>query len=148
MVQAKLLHLKLSVRNLEESVEFHKKVFSWLGFTRGRYWDDPYDKQKTYTLGNEHMYLELVEYPSMQISDYWDEKSISGPRIEFYATSKDEVDEFYRHLFKNNVDVIEKPRQYYDEIWDAEGMNDVTWYAVYFLDNNGIKYGFVYTNDF
>jgi predicted lactoylglutathione lyase len=148
MIQAKLLHLKLSVKNLEESVEFYKKVFSQLGFVRGRYWDDPYDKQKTYTLGNENMYLELVEDPSMQKSGYWDEKTISGPRIEFNAISKDEVDKFYKHLFENNVDIIEKPKQYYDEIWESEGMKDVIWYGVYFQDNNGIKFGLVHTNDF
>ena len=147
MIQAKLYDLKLGVKNLEKSVEFYKKIFSWLGFTRGRYWDDPYDKRKTYTLGNEHMYLELVEYPSMQKSDNLDEKGIQGPRIEFYTTSKDDVDEFYRHLLENNVDVIEEPKRYFDEVWEAEGMNDVIWYAVYFRDNNGIKFGLVYTND-
>ena len=147
MIQAKLYDLKLAVRNLGKSVEFYKNVFSWLGFKSGRYWDDPYDKQKTYLFGNKYMYLELVEDPSMQRSDNLHEKSIRGPRIEFYASSKDEVDEFYKHLLKNNVDIIEEPKQYFDKVWKAEGMKDVIWYAVYFRDNNGIKFGLVYTND-
>lgn len=146
MIQAKLYNIKLLVRNLEESVAFYTKVFSWLGFTRGRYWDDPYDQQKAYTLGNNHMYMELFEGSSSTYINV-DEKSIKGARIEFFASSKDEVDEFYSHLLKNNVVIIEEPKRYFDELWESCNMSDAVWYAVYFLDPNGIKFGLVYTND-
>jgi len=65
MIQAKLFDIKLAVKNLEESVEFYRNVFSWLGFSSGRYWDDPYDNRKTYTLG-----LFLIQWfdPAQSIS--------------------------------------------------------------------------------
>ena len=148
MIQAKLYNIKMIVRNLEESVEFYTKVFSWLGFTRGRYWDDPYDKRKAYTLGNNHMYMELVEKSSLPEANNVDEKSIRGARIEFFASSKDEVDEFYIHFLKNNVVIIEEPKRYFDELWKDCDMDDAIWYAVYFLDPNGIKFGLVHTNDY
>lgn len=147
MIQAKPYDLKLAVRNLEESVEFYRRVFSWLGFTRSRLWDDPYDKRKTYTLGNDHMYLELVEDEHGGAPERPRAEGIAGPRFEFAAGSKEEVDAFHRHLVANGVRVVDGPRRFFDDVWKAEGMDGVVWYAVYFVDTNGMKFGLVYTND-
>lgn len=145
-IQAKLCHIKLGVGNLEESVEFYRQVFSWLGFVRGRYWDDPYDKRRTYTLGNDHMYLELVEDNSTpKVNEAWD--GMAGPRVEFLADSKEDVDAFHKHLLEKKARVVDGPRRFYDEVWKAEKMTGAVWYAVYFLDNNGYKFGLLYTND-
>lgn len=147
MIEARLYDIKLPVRDLDQSVEFYRRVFSWLGFTRGRLWDDPYDGQKTYTLGNKNLYLELVEHPAAWATTGLDSKGIQGPRIEFLAESIEEVDDFHRHLIENHVTIVEGPKRFFDEVWEAEGMSGVVWYGVYFLDNNGIKFGLVFTND-
>lgn len=136
----KLYNLKFAVKNLEESVAFYKNVFKPLGFSGGKYYDDPIDEKKTVVIGNEHLYMELIEEPLL-VSAY-DLSSIKGPRIEFLASCKEEVDNFYNHLVENKVKILSEPQYMFSELLEGE---DDFWYAVYFADVNGLKYGLVYT---
>ncbi|MBI6545661.1 MAG: hypothetical protein HY692_02645 [Cyanobacteria bacterium NC_groundwater_1444_Ag_S-0.65um_54_12] len=122
-------------------MDFYQRVFTGLGFSGGRYWQDPYDKAQTVVFGNGHMYLELVEDPNSIPAEVSD---ISGPRIEFSAERPEEIDEFHKHLLLCGVDVISGPAKFFEDLFRAEGVDDV-WYAVYFADPDGRKFGLIYS---
>ncbi len=131
----------MAVRNLEQSVSFYRKAFSFLGFSEGTYFADPIDKKPTVVYGNGKVYLELVEEPELVPKS--DISTVAGPRIEFLAESKEEVDEFHKHLLAIKANVISSPQYLLQEL-----LGDVEtdpWYCVYFSDPNGIKFGLIYT---
>jgi|GEM_PF-5538913 len=134
-----LYNLKIPVKNLNESASFYQRVFEFLGFNRGRLYDDPIDKKKTLVMGNGFLYIELVEEPGLVPKT--DLTSICGPRMEFLASNKEEVDLFFDHLVKNNVQILLKPQFLFQELLGS----DDYWYAVYFADCNGMKFGLVFT---
>ncbi len=136
----KLYNIKLAVNDLDKSWMFYKKALSPLGFSAGKKYDDPFDKKPTVVIGNGEIYLELVEDPDL-VPNY-DISTIKGPRIEFRAHDKEQVDTFYNHLVKNKINILSKPQYMFEDLMKAD--NDF-WYAVYFSDINGIKLGLVHT---
>ena len=139
-MKAKLYNIRLAVTNLEQSISFYRKVFCKLGFGNGRLYEDPYDKKPSFVIGNDNFYLELIEEPQMVPSS--DKTNPLGSRIELLVDSVKEVDEFHEYLKDQNVHVLMPPQRLYDDVLDGE--NDI-WYGVYFLDNNGYKFGVIYT---
>ena len=55
------------------------------------------------------------------------------------AKSREDVDELYRVLLKIKAEILEVPREYPEY--------EPGYYAVFFLDPDGIKLEFVFTND-
>ncbi len=141
-MEATFYNLKLAVNDLDESVAFYRKTFKGMGFNGGRYYDDPLDKKQTVVMGNKNLYLELVEEPKLVPT--YDKTTLAGPRMEFRAKSKEEVDDFYNHLLGSGANILCKPQYLFQEILDGE---DDHWYATYFTDLNGYKFGLVYTKN-
>ncbi len=140
-IQCKLYNVKIPVRDLKESVTFYKSVLLFLGFSDGRQYNDPIDLKPTVVFGNGRVYLEIVEEPSL-VPKY-DLTSIAGPRIEFQASSKADVDRFYEHLKRCDAKVLCEPMYLFEELLGSRETDP--WYATYFADPGGTKFGFVYT---
>jgi catechol 2,3-dioxygenase-like lactoylglutathione lyase family enzyme len=137
--------LKLSVRNLKESIDFYKKIFAPLGFRHDYYFtDDPYDNGDTWVLDNGQIYIELQQVSNHYNEDIFTSERLGLHRFEFHAESEEEVKDFYNHLVRNNVEILRGPDYMFKERPDmvnySKGDN---WFAVYFKDNNGMIFGLV-----
>lgn len=137
----RIYNVKIAVKNLRDSIAFHDKILSFLGFKGWLYQNDPIDRCDTYVMGNGQIFLEFVEMPGL-VPDT-DTTTMAGPRIEFRAKDKDEVDRFYQHLLKNRANILCPPSYLFQEILDYSKGD--FWYGTYFADLNGSKFGLVCT---
>lgn len=140
-MKCKIYNLKIAVKNLEEGSVFFRSVFSELGFGTGRLYDDPIDGKPTIVFGNGAVYLEIVEEPSLVPPN--DLSSVAGPRLEFLAESKEQVDQFHEHLLKYRAKVLCSPQYLFEDLLGSRETDP--WYGVYFVDPSGNKFGLVYT---
>jgi len=81
------------------------------------------------------------------VKDDFDNNRIGLWRVEMFAESKEDVDEFYKHLREFEIDIIRAPEFMFtsrpDHINYEKGEK---WYATYFRDINGIIFGYVYSD--
>ena len=129
---SRIYNVKLAVKNLQDSIAFYDKVLSFFGFKGTLYQNDPIDKRDTYVMGNGQIFLEFVEMPEL-VPDA-DTTTMAGPRIEFRAKDKDEVDRFHQHLLKNQIKILCPPSYLFQEVLDYNKGD--FWYGTYFIDSN------------
>ena len=139
-----VFNIKLSVKNLNESIDFYKRVFPALGFASSRLWEnDPYEGADTWTTTNGRLYLELQGIDRQYANERFSEHRAGLYRIEFLAESRDEVDDFHRHLLEQGAEIVRGPESLYEGFADEGDF----WYAVYFKDLDGIIFGLIHTTN-
>jgi glyoxylase I family protein len=133
-------HLDLNVSNLERSGSFYDQLLTRIGFVRvnlstpgepgGFDWISPGVKSGRSSIG---MY---------QTTDPNKSHDRHGPGIHHLAlraSSREDVDELYKMLLEMKAEILYAPREY--------PQYEAGYYAVFFLDPDGIKLEYVFTPD-
>jgi catechol 2,3-dioxygenase-like lactoylglutathione lyase family enzyme len=134
-------HLQITVKNLDVAEKFYDKLMPILGFDLSK-------KSKGRVPANE---FDVIEYahknltigfnsPREQFKDDIIHRRKPGAvhHLAFAANSKEEVDELAKKLKEIKVNIVDGPR-----LFPQHGEN---YYAVFFKDDEGIKYEIVFEN--
>ncbi len=134
-------HLQITVKDLDIAEKFYDKLMPILGFDLSK-------KSKGRVPANE---FDVIEYahknltigfnsPREQFKNDVIHRRKPGAvhHLAFAANSKDEVDEIAERLKEINANIVDGPR-----LFPQHGEN---YYAVFFKDDEGIKYEIVYEN--
>jgi len=128
-------HLDLNVSDPERSAEFYDRVLGSLGYRRENLPPDPgFDWIAPAEFGR--FSIGLVRARKTGPYDRY------GPGIQHLALraeSREEVDELYHMLMSMKVTILDAPREYPEY--------EPGYYAVFFLDPDGIKLELVFTED-
>lgn len=120
----KLSHLDLNVSNYAKSLRFYDMVLIPLGWKR-------LVCQKSFTTYTDGT-MKICICPTEQkyVSDGFHRKRTGLNHLAFYATSKEEVDAFYKNvLLKNEVPCL----------YEQKPHGDDDYYAVFFEDPDRLK---------
>lgn len=133
-------HIQITVKNLKIAEEFYDKFLPLLGF----------DITKKVSAFIEEHDFHVVEYthPSLAFAITSPRKAFANETIHrrkpgslhhlaFKASSREEVNNVYKSLVKIDAIIVTKPKLYPEYSPD--------YYAVFFKDNEGIKYEIVCT---
>jgi glyoxylase I family protein len=132
-------HLDLNVSDLDLSGRFYERVLSCMGYRRtnlsvpgepaGFDWVGPADSGR-FSLG---LYAaQRQHYPH-------DRYAPGIHHVAFRARDRERVDQLYDVLIEMNAEVLDAPREYPEYEPD--------YYAVFFLDPDGIKLEYVFIRD-
>lgn len=121
-------HIVMTVKDLKKSKEWYDNVFSFFGFKHA-YADDTNIYYKSDVLP---FYLAIFQGHEEYQNDNFDRYRVGLHHIGIAVDSKEKVDNFYKHLVKNNIVVTEKPQHYPD-------YGDDLYYAVFFNDPDGLR---------
>jgi len=115
-------HISICVSNFNKSKAFYSKLFKFLGFTLL----DEYEDAIGWTNGKTRYWISSADIKG-KIKKY----RIGDVGLHHYAFElrhRKDVDDLYKFLKKQDVLVVDPPDEYYEN-----------YYAVYFLDPDGIK---------
>lgn len=134
-------HLQITVKDLDVAEKFYDKLMPILGFDLSK-------KSKGRVPANE---FDVIEYahknltigfnsPREQFKNDLIHRRKPGAihHLAFAAVSKEEVDELAEKLIGINANIVDGPR-----LFPQHGEN---YYAVFFKDDEGIKYEIVFEN--
>jgi catechol 2,3-dioxygenase-like lactoylglutathione lyase family enzyme len=133
MSRGKIHHLDLNVSDLGRSAAFYERVLGQMGYRSVRLDADGHDWQAPCVDGN---FLSIGIYQARHQTEH-DRYSPGIHHLAFHAQNRAEVDALYALLREIGANVLDPPAEYpqYDE----------GYYAVFFLDPDGIKLEFVYS---
>jgi catechol 2,3-dioxygenase-like lactoylglutathione lyase family enzyme len=138
MAKLPLHHLDLRVSDLELSRVFYDKLLTQLGYRRINYStpDEPesYDWLAADQVGRFSIGLYLARQDTAH-----DRNAPGVHHIAFAAPSRVAVDDLYHVLTAMGVTILDPPRDY--------PKYEPGYYAVFFLDPDGIKLEYVFTPD-
>jgi len=130
-------HLDLNVSNLEVSAAFYDRVLTFIGYRRvdlsspgepaGFDWAAPDDGGPLFSIG---LYRAQNSRP-------YDRLAPGIHHLALRAKNREEADKLHHVLLKMDAAILEPPREY--------PQYESGYYAVFFLDPDGIKLEFVYT---
>ena len=135
MSSGKIHHLDLNVSDLKRSAAFYELVLGQMGFRRMRLDADGYDWQAPRSAGDA-LTIGIYQARGQTVHDRY---SPGIHHLAFRAQSRAEVDGLYAVLLKTGAWVLDPPAEY--------PQYDQDYYAVFFLDPDGIKLEFVYSPD-
>ena len=115
-------HVVIRVGDYERSKKFYDHLFSFLGFEV----IDHFTDMAGWRNGKTAFWIASAD-PSVQPKRQQD-GGIGLHHYAFELRNRDDVDELAAYLKANNVDVVDPAGEYYND-----------YYAVYFLDPDGIK---------
>lgn len=106
-------HVEFSVLEYEESIKFFDKMFGWLGYKS--FWTLDIDYRSTYYMARFPFFHSYIGIQPAKTGERL--KSSEHPtgihHIALWATSKKEIDVFFKEfLQKNNIDVTDPPSEY------------------------------------
>ncbi|WP_248277593.1 VOC family protein [Brasilonema sp. UFV-L1] len=123
-------HIALSVSNLERSESFYNALLGFLGYEQGEktpqliLWASP---NGVITISPSH-----PESPNQKHDRY----SPGLHHLAFSADSREDVDQLYKYLLEQRVEILDPPAEY-DYL--------PGYYALFFLDPDGIKLELTHT---
>lgn len=131
-------HLDLNVSDLERSARFYDSVLTQIGFRRidlsapgdprGFDWAAPSNTDRPMTIGI---------YAAKNPGQTHDRHAPGLHHLALSANSRDDVDRLYRKLLEIHADILDAPREY--------PKYEPGYYAVFFLDPDGLKLEYVFT---
>lgn len=130
-VDGSIHHIDLTVSNLARSTAFYERVFPLLGFRRMA------DCAEGPLWRGMHTELGLQEAQGAGVERGHDRSSPGLHHLALAAPSRKAVDEVFRILQASGVSILDPPAQY--------DQYSAGYYAVFFLDPDGIKLEYVYT---
>jgi catechol 2,3-dioxygenase-like lactoylglutathione lyase family enzyme len=129
-------HVDLNVLNLEVSAAFYDRVLTFIGYRRvdlsspgepeGYDWTAPDDSGPVFSIGKHRA----------QKSRSYDRLALGIHHLALRAKNREEVDKLHHVLKKMDAAILEPPREY--------PQYESGYYAVFFLDPDGIKLEFVF----
>ena len=138
MPKSPLHHLDLNVSDLQRSYTFYGQLLTQLGYRRVDYSSpaepDGFDWLGPDNLGRFSLGLYLAEDPSS-----YNRRAPGVHHIAFAAPTRGAVDELYQALLAMQATLLDPPRAY--------PQYEPDYYAVFFLDPDGIKLEYVFTPD-
>ena len=134
-----LHHLDLNVSDLDRSHRFYELVLTHLGYRPVDYSaagePEGFDWLAPDSVGRFSIGLYRAKHPERAHECY----SPGVHHIAFAATSRNRVDTLYRLLLEMGAQILDAPREY--------TKYEPGYYAVFFLDPDGIKLECVFTPD-
>jgi catechol 2,3-dioxygenase-like lactoylglutathione lyase family enzyme len=130
-------HVQVNVSDLRRSDEFYDNLLTWLGYKRILSIDQSRGKDMAgWERGGSTLYIKQA--PALYLRKGFHRKQVGLNHIAFWASSKSEVDRFYKaYLSKRRMGAIYgAPKDY-----SSKG----AWYSVYFEDPDRIKLEVVWT---
>ena len=131
-------HLDLSVSDLERSRTFYDRVLGQIGYRPVNYSapGEPagYDWLAPATEG---LRLSIGLYPARNSAAKHDRFAPGIHHLALHADSPDKVDQLYQTLLEMKAEILDAPKEY--------PKYEPGYYAVFFLDPDGIKLEYVYT---
>lgn len=125
-------HIALTVTNLARSEVFYDKLLEFMGYEQA-------EKSQDLTIlwANSHNGAVVTISPSNPKSSnkFHDRYSPGLHHLAFGADSRDDVDKLYKFLVEQGTEILDPPNEY-------EYMPG--YYAVFFLDPDGIKLELTY----
>ncbi len=135
---AAIHHLDLNVSDLDRSATFYDSVLTLIGFRRislsapgespGFDWAAPSNTDRPSTIGI---------YAAKNPGHAHDRHAPGLHHLALSANSRDEVDRLYRMLLEIHAEILDPPREY--------PKYEPGYYAVFFLDPDGLKLEYVFT---
>jgi glyoxylase I family protein len=133
-------HLDLNVADLEGSARFYGAILTCIGYRRANLSapgePEGFDWMAPDARGGHRFSIGL--YPARRNRPH-DRYAPGIHHLALRAKSREDVDELYRVLLKIKAEILEAPREYPEY--------EPGYYALFFLDPDGIKLEFVFTND-
>ena len=131
-------HLDLNVSDLDLSAPFYDSVLTQIGFRRinlsapgeppGFDWTAPSDTDRPMTIGI---------YAAKSTAQKHDRHAPGLHHLALSANSRDDVDRLFRTLLEIHAEILDPPREY--------PKYEPGYYAVFFLDPDGLKLEYVFT---
>lgn len=115
-------HLSISVANFKKSNEFYSKLFKFLGFVEM----DEYEDAKGWKNNKTHFWIMSADAKGKKKK--YRLGDVGFHHYAFELRSRKDVDELYQFVKKMGATIIDPPDEYYEN-----------YYAVYFLDPDGMK---------
>jgi catechol 2,3-dioxygenase-like lactoylglutathione lyase family enzyme len=133
-------HLDLNVSDLERSSSFYDRILTRIGFIRVNLStpDEPggFD---WISLGDNRTRLSIGIYQATGPNKSHDRYAPGIHHLALRACRREDVDELYRMLLEMKAEILNAPCEY--------PQYEAGYYAVFFLDPDGIKVEYVYTPD-
>jgi glyoxylase I family protein len=131
-------HLDLNVSDLDRSGPFYDSILTHIGFRRvnlsapgeppGFDWAAPSTADRPMTIGI---------YAAKNRDRSHDRYAPGLHHLALNANNRDDVDRLYRKLLEMRAEILDPPREY--------PKYEPGYYAVFFLDPDGLKLEYVYT---
>ncbi len=130
-------HVEFSVPHYQQSISFYDRMFGWLGYAS--FWTLDVGYRSTYYVALPHSYIGIQPaHPDNAGSLDYRAHTPGIHHIALWARSRREVDRFHSDfLVVEGLTVTDTPATYAHY---APG-----YYAVFFLDPNGIRWELAYT---
>ena len=133
-----IYHLDLNVSDLERSGSFYDRILTRIGFVRvnlstpgepgGFDWISPGDKSAAFSIGM---------YQAAGPNKLHDRHAPGIHHLALRAGRREDVDELYTMLLQMRAEILNVPCEY--------PQHEPGYYAVFFLDPDGIKLEYVFT---
>jgi glyoxylase I family protein len=140
---AAIHHLDLNVSDLDRSGPFYDSVLTEIGFRRidlsasgeppGFDWAAPSDTDRP----NANRPMTIGIYSAKNPGQPHDRHAPGLHHLALSANSRDDVDRLYRKLLELHAEILDAPREY--------PQYEPGYYAVFFLDPDGLKLEYVFT---
>ena len=135
---AAIHHLDLNVSDLDRSGPFYDSILTQIGFRRidlsavgeppGFDWAAPPSAGRSMTIGI---------YAAKNPAHAHDRHAPGLHHLALNANTRDDVDRLYRQLLEIHAEILDPPREY--------PKYEPGYYAVFFLDPDGLKLEYVFT---
>ena len=138
-LRAGIHHLDLSVSNLDRSARFYDRILTRIGYRRIdlSVTGDSMEFDWAPTGGEDRFSIGL--YPASSPNTAYDRRAVGIHHLALRASSRADVDGLYRELLAMNAEILDPPNEY--------PKYEPGYYAVFFLDPDGIKLEYVFTPD-
>lgn len=129
MTLGSMNHLTLTVSNLAQSEQFYNQILKFMGYQQVH-------KDNQFIIWLLKDAGEIVIFPAKPEANIHDRYSPGLHHFAFNASSREEVDNFYKLLLEIGATILDPPAQY-----------DYSpgYYAVFFADPDGLKLELVHT---
>jgi glyoxylase I family protein len=139
MPKSPLHHLDLNVSDLDRSRRFYDELLTQLGYRRVHYSAPGEPEGFDWLAPDERGRFSLGLYQASTGAAAHDRRAPGVHHVAFAAPSQRAVDDLYQTLMAIGVAILDPPRLY--------PKYEPGYYAVFFLDPDGIKLEYVFTPD-
>jgi catechol 2,3-dioxygenase-like lactoylglutathione lyase family enzyme len=138
MSKSPLHHLDLNVSDLPRSRTFYDRLLTQLGYRRVDYSSPGEHEGFDWLAPDNFGRFSVGLYPASEATAY--RRHATGVHhIAFAAPTRIAVDDLYQTLIAMDATILDPPRDY--------PQYEPGYYAVFFLDPDGIKLEYVFTSD-